>query len=425
MKKIYKYIFVGLSTMLALIACQREEDIVVATLSVQNETVTVSHNTATVVCDIQSAATINQVAVNYSTEANLSNSANVNTAYMTLQDDGKYGVTISDLSPTTTYYFCYTIYNSLSAMQSPEQRQFATTDAPSVPSVSVVILSDITANSAAVTAQINDDGGYAVSERGIVYSTAPLPTVANALYVRCGEGAGSFTCTIMDLQPNTRYYVRAYAINEMGIAYGEAAEFTTLTLPTVTTGAVSNITYNSATVAGNVTASGGANVTERGICYSLSGVPTLDNMWASWISAGTGTGAYSCELVNLPAGTIVYVRAYAVNINGVAYGEVKQFTTLNHIPVVQTGEVVSVNSTTATAKGTVLSDGGHAVTARGICYSTTMNPTTADNVVTEGIGVGSFTCTLSNLKSGTKYYIRAFATNTEGTAYGEIKTFTK
>ena len=96
-------------------------------------------------------------------------------------------------------------------------------------------------------------------------------------------------------------------------------------MPTVTTTAISNIDKNTATGGGNVTADGGATVTARGICWSTSQNPTIDG---NHTTDGTGTGSFTSAMTGLAANTTYYVRAYATNSIGTAYGEELSFTTL-------------------------------------------------------------------------------------------------
>jgi hypothetical protein len=74
--------------------------------------------------------------------------------------------------------------------------------------------------------------------------------------------------------------------------------------------------------------------------------------------------------------------------------------------------------------GNVTADGGADITARGICWSTSQTPTISGNHTTDGTGTGSFTSTMTGLTPNTTYYVRAYATNSEGTAYGEVVSFT-
>lgn len=94
------------------------------------------------------------------------------------------------------------------------------------------------------------------------------------------------------------------------------------------------------------------------------------------------------------------------------------------LPTVTTTEISGVANTTAGAGGTVTDDGGSAVTARGVAWATTENPTTANNKTTDGTGTGNFLSTLTGLTANTRYYARAYATNSAGTTYGNQLSFT-
>ena len=94
------------------------------------------------------------------------------------------------------------------------------------------------------------------------------------------------------------------------------------------------------------------------------------------------------------------------------------------LPTVTTNDVTSVTENSAVCGGNVTSDGNATVTARGVCWSTSQNPTTSDNKTIDGSGTGSFTSNISGLTVGTTYYVRAYAVNSKGTAYGAQKTFT-
>jgi hypothetical protein len=93
-------------------------------------------------------------------------------------------------------------------------------------------------------------------------------------------------------------------------------------------------------------------------------------------------------------------------------------------PTVATASITSYNARHATMAGNVISDGGGTLTARGICYSTSENPTTSDNVIAFTPGEGSYSIKLTTLQSGTTYHVRAYATNETGTSYGQNRSFT-
>ncbi len=112
----------------------------------------------------------------------------------------------------------------------------------------------------------------------------------------------------------------------------------------------------------------------------------------------------------------------ATNANGTVYGNEISFTTTGIIPSLTTSAATSININGFTTGGNISSDGGNLVTYRGICWSTSANPTINDNRILSGTGTGTFTITLANLNVATTYYVRAFATNSAGTAYGNQQT---
>ncbi len=194
------------------------------------------------------------------------------------------------------------------------------------------------------------------------------------------------------------------------------------TLPTVVTNNTSNIAATTATCAGNVTADGGATVTSRGVCWNTTGNPTTSD---SKKTSGYNTGSFTCNLTDLTPNTTYYVKAFATNSIGTSYGEEKTFkTTAATAPVVTTNDVSDIQATSATCGGNVSSDGGATVTARGVCWSTSQNPTISNSKTVDGTSTGSFTSTITGLTKNTTYYVRAYATNSIGTSYGEQKTFT-
>lgn len=192
-------------------------------------------------------------------------------------------------------------------------------------------------------------------------------------------------------------------------------------LPVVSTVAPANITSSSATTGGNITSDGRASVTDRGICWAATENPTVDN---NKIPSGTGTGIFSADITGLEKATSYHVRAYAINSVGIAYGEDYEFTTLAITPAITTREVGSVSWTTATTGGINISDGGSAITSRGVCWGTSSGPDITGNHTSEGTGTSAFVSNLTDLTPNTVYYVRAYATNSMGTTYGNELTFT-
>jgi hypothetical protein len=206
---------------------------------------------------------------------------------------------------------------------------------PSSPTVTTQAVSNIGLTTATGNGSITNLGGANVTERGIYYSTTN--GFANGTGTKVSttgnwSSTGAFTQSITGLTANTTYYVKAFATNSAGTAYGSQVSFTTDANLTVTTQAVTDITKTTATGNGNITALGGANVTERGIYYSTTdgfanGTGTKVSTTGNWSS----TGAFTQAITGLSLNTTYYVKAFATNSNGTAYGSQVSFTTLNNV----------------------------------------------------------------------------------------------
>ena len=292
-----------------------------------------------------------------------------------------------------------------------------------LPSLSTSDITNITTTSATCGGIILSDGDAMVTARGICWNTSSNPTIDNS-FTTNGTGTGTFTSSINGLSPNTTYYVRTYATNSMGTSYGNEVSFTTAartTAPILSTSTISNITSTSATSGGDITNDGGAPVTARGICWSLTANPTIAN---SFTVDSIGTATYISSMTGLTPNTTYYVRAYATNSVGTSYGNEVIFTTLSALPTLTTSAALAITSSTSTIEGNITSDGGAAITARGICWSTNSNPTIADSYTNDGTGTGTFSSSMTGLTPNTTYYVRAYATNSVGTSYGNEVSFT-
>ena len=214
--------------------------------------------------------------------------------------------------------------------------------------------------------------------------------------------------------------------------------------PSVVTLPVSEITEATAVSGGNVTSDGGAEVTARGVCWGTNQNPTTDD---NKTVDGNGIGEFVSNISELSDSTTYYVRSYATNSEGTSYGEEYSFTTLKivddneggedngdednggeevvvEMPVVVTIDVTEITEISAVAGGEITSDGGAEVYSRGICWGVNPGPTLDDDFTTNGSGLGEFLCDIVNLTPNTKYYVRAFATNSVGTSFGEQVEFT-
>lgn len=156
------------------------------------------------------------------------------------------------------------------------------------------------------------------------------------------------------------------------------------------------------TCGGDVVSDGGAPVLTRGVCWSTSPSPTVEDPHTF---NGDSLGSFTSNLIGLMANTTYYVRAYATNEEGIAYGS-------------------NITDTSATCGGVVTTDGGDTIIARGVCWGTSSNPTIAGNHTSDSTGLGPFTSSITGLNAGTTYYVRAYVTNSVGTIYGMTMSFT-
>ena len=351
----------------------------------------------------------------YSTSENMSNKQ---TAEFSGTPDSLFSVAVSGLQSFTTYYYKAFATNALGSVEG-EVMQFTTVIRPSVTTNAAT---DIYSSSATLNGNVTNHGGTTSTIRGFVYGTS-ADNLADS--VTSGTGSGAYSKSIAGLAPSTTYYFKAFASNSAGTVYGEVKQFFTKTAvqPTVTTSNATDITSTSATLGGNVTAAGNDPVTVRGFVWGTS-----SNNLSNNIESGSGTGSYTKAITGLSPSTTYYYKAYATNAISTSYGEVKQFTTSSpSMPTVQTNAATSISMTGATLNGNVTSDGGATVTARGfVCGTSASN---LNQTVPSGSGTGSFTYTivgglLFQLAPSTTYYYKAYATNSAGTAYGELKQFT-
>ena len=202
--------------------------------------------------------------------------------------------------------------------------------------------------------------------------------------------------------------------------YGYSIRCVKSDLPVITTTAASSITSTSVISGGNITFDGNDPITSRGICWNTTGNPTIAD---SKTTDGSGKGIFSSSISELTPGTTYYICAYATNSVGTAYGNVITFRTTATTPALTTEPITEITANSATSGGNISSDGGATVSVRGVCWSTNPNPTTDHLKTTDGAGPGTFSSALTNLTSGTIYYVRAYATNNMGTSYGNEVSF--
>jgi len=276
-----------------------------------------------------------------------------------------FSMNIEYLTPNTLYYVQAYAENA-EGINFSSQGTFTTLSAVFIPAVSTNLITSITSTTATGGGIVINEGSSSTTVRGTCWGTSTNPTIAKPLTPTTsggrtanGSGLGEFTSSITGAAANTLYYVRAYATNTSGTAYGVNQTFTTFgSLPTLTTASTSLITINSATSGGEVLTQGSSSATERGICYSTSidpttSQPTTTTPTGGKILSGSGLGSFSCNLTGLNAGTLYYVRAYAINSSGTSYGVNQSFTTTSIINATLSSSLFAETSTTIVVRWTL------------------------------------------------------------------------
>ena len=195
-----------------------------------------------------------------------------------------------------------------------------------------------------------------------------------------------------------------------------------VTLPVVTTLNVSGITSTTAICGGSITSDGGADITARGICWSITPDPTIADYKSN--DGSIGTGSYYNNLYGLTGNTTYYVRAYAENSSGTGYGEVKTFTTLETSESVITLEALSVRCSKAILNGKVNPE--NLVTQVYFEYGTSLSYGHVISAIPAEVNGNEFinvSAPLTGLEAVKTYHFRLRAENTSGTAYGNDMTF--
>lgn len=405
-----------------------------------------------------------------------------------------------------------------------------------LPVVTTATVSEITYNSAICGGEVVSQGGSAVIARGVCWSLSPGPTLSDGFTID-GFGSGVYTSLITDLEPNTTYYVRAYATNIAGTAFGETIQASISITSSYSLNDIDGNTYQTIKIGNQTWLSenlkvihyhNGDNIpnitdnsewssqTNAAYCWQNNDEVTYKNTYgalynwyavndnrnlcpAGWhipneseliilsnflggesVAGGKlkstrtepeamprwdlpNTGANNFSGFNgLPGGVRYYDGSFEDSEqNGLWWGEVASGTdnalsfllqcntiTLNIYSGVinsfglsagysarcirnsistanlSTAIATEITCTSAICGGEIYSDGGSGISVRGICWSTSPMPTLSNNYTIDGSGIGVFTSDLNGLTPNTVYYFRSYATNSIGTAYGEIFSFT-
>lgn len=358
----------------------------------------------------------------WDTKANPTTAANRTTLGST-QQTGPFTSTLTDLQPNVTYHVRAYATNALGTSYG-EDVTFSTT--PDAVSLTTIAATDITHNEATLGGSISDTGGNEITERGVCYATTANPTLSGS-HQAASATSNRYTVRINGLTPLTQYHARAYVSTKAGETYyGNDVTFSTtheIVLGKVAATTVSGIATHAATFRSSITSDGDGTVSDCGFVFAKTGGATIDK--GTRISCGAKqSGNFTTTVENLSDNTTYYVRAYIINQAGTAYGEETNFATLEvTIPAVSTTTVTKVTHRSATFTGSVSSVGNGTLTDAGFVYSTSPNPGLTNHKLSCGAKT-QLSIRTSELIPQTTYYVRAYATNEKGTAFGEQQTFT-
>lgn len=297
------------------------------------------------------------------------------------------------------------------------------------PVLNMIDVLNITKTTADFSGEVLSAGDPAYTERGFVYATSSMPTIENTMakITSTLNSNTQYISSVTGLIEGETYYVRAYAINSVGVSYSSnEVKFSTIAQSVeLTTDEITNIDVLAGTAVLNATMRnvGSPCFTERGFYYGTNPEPSVnDNVIRDY---GTTAGKFSATITNLQPSSTYYVRAYAIQNEKYIYGETKVFGIHSEPSQVTTSSATNLSSTSATLNGYIATMGNPAYTERGFCYATHSNPSISTNKRTvSGYGVGDYSLTLNNLEYETTYYYRAYVIQNGNPIYGNVVAFT-
>ena len=335
---------------------------------------------------------------------------------------GTFVSSIDGLDPNVTYHVRAYATNSIGTSYGDDITFVTAADIVALTTAGVY---DIVHDRATVAGSISYLGGNTIQERGVCWSIDSNPTINDAHKASTDDG-NRFEVCIDGLTEKTSYHARAYVVTaENKTYYGNDVVFSTtheIHLPHTAVTAVSNIGTSNATFSSSLLSDGDGNISDCGFCYSRTPEPTIED---AKVSLGKRTGVFVTTVNTLNENTTYYVRSYAVNEAGVAYGEEVNFATLEILPPTLSATTVNtVTHRSATFSAKLLSANNGTVSEMGFVYSTNPNPGTTNHKITVQNTTGDINVHINELTSETTYYVRAYAVNEKGVAFGEEVSFT-
>ncbi|WP_293667615.1 kelch repeat-containing protein [uncultured Parabacteroides sp.] len=346
-------------------------------------------------------------------------------------------VTMSNLEDSTRYYVYAYAINEIDTAFSETERIYTTINGIGEVATLEVDSTTVKATSVKVRGEVKNRG-VGIEKLGFYYKkkdNGGNPEPSDQDSVVCYEGldlasVDTFSCLITDLEPQTWYYVRAFAKNQFGeFAFNVDSFKTTDGKPKLGTMFLDSTSFTTADLSAFLINEGDAPVTNYGFCWSVEETPAIGANADTIICSNLADdGKFTGRIRNLESAKKYYARAYAVNEFGIVYSE-KEITisTKSEKPNIITFPITadSIKSDGTVHIGGELQNGGKSAAVEwGICWSSSnKEPNIRDSHIP--VSDTLFTCTLSALRGATVYYVRAYATNESGlTGYGETKSFT-
>ena len=311
-----------------------------------------------------------------------------------------------------------------------KQLTITATNSTVLATLNTLAATNVKTTTATLNGEILTDGSPKYSERGFVYAESSMPTLSSCIQKITSTLTDSktYSATVAGLTKGKTYYVRAYAINAGEEAYStnEVSFTPSDALPKVTTQSVTNIsrTAGKATFNGKIIDAGEPEYTERGFVYATTHNPMVDSD-TKVVATGKGTGDFVANATGLVVGNTYYVRAYATNTQGTAYGEEVTVDFRAILPEVTTVSVEVKDNTTAYFIGKITNAGDPEYTERGFIYGTMQTPMIDDDAVTRVVVAKNTSAQfekevpIDNMGKET-IYVRAYAISGSNIAYGIV-----
>lgn len=284
------------------------------------------------------------------------------------------------------------------------------------PDVELISISNITATSALCKGRVRNSNGGIITDCGFCYSTSSNPSIEDNP-IQLGPCDGVFSFILSDLQNGTTYYVKAFAITNLGIGFSTENTFPTVTgLPDCGTTTITKLDPTTVKAQSSAYATNGYEITKKGFCWSSSHIPTIDDN--SVENMFGGDGVFSEYMSSLQPNETYFVRSYATSEFGTSYGPEMTFTSLSGLVSVTT-KSATISGDKVITGGNVPDDNGMAV-LKGVCYGSSENPDLSESFQNtyDGDGMGQFTSIIPRPTNSGYLYIRAYAITRYGTSYG-------